>query len=665
MPAAPPASHRPRELSRLGKVVLLVLAAYAVAVILPDTLRPTALYRLAYYLEGVPEAVTTGRQTKARPVTVGWYPLGDPGFTANNNGRVTSVDYCDGDEPCDRPAAGKLHVGDRIDLQKTAISDRRAVNQLVFVAHDRPIVLQVARYANGTPPGTVTLIPSSEDLRFLDRASALDAWTLVLDQLAGLFFIGLAALCVWRHPTRLAWGLFLYSIWYNSGQYFVWYANLPAHALRWFDWLQALFSAAGLTGLLMFALHFPRDSVEGWRRRAEQWLFVPFAALAGLSLWSFRNFTQGVPTERAYDAYYGLTFVVYLAVFGVFIYTYYTELEARPRIRWVILGALSGLLCFLFADVYEATSMLQRLPVEIPAWILQILYAVNVLFPIAVVYAVMRHRVINVRLVLNRSFVVLTTLVIATFGLAGFDLAFHEQVARDAPWIAVVAAVIGGMLHERLRGVTDVVDWLFFHRWHVAERDLKKAAEGLAQVRVGQIAEIDHALVDLPAEELNLTSAALFLRQADGSFARVHATASWPTALLPVIPSDHPLLADLKDAPLRLSEAYWPEPSRLSHPFRTPVLAVPIASRGVLRRIALFGPHTSDEALDRDELNVIGRLANSAAYAYTALEAEALRAENERLAEQLREARASMAAQDGARGGATGPRPETGGIPGA
>jgi hypothetical protein len=73
----------------------------------------------------------------------------------------------------------------------------------------------------------------------------------------------------------------------------VWYANLPAEALRWFDWLQAVFSGAGLTGLVIFALHFPRDPVVGWRRRVEPWLFLPFAALTGLSLWSFRNFTAG------------------------------------------------------------------------------------------------------------------------------------------------------------------------------------------------------------------------------------------------------------------------------------------------------------------------------------------------------------------------------------
>ena len=427
------ASVPPRELSRAGKILLLLLVVYGVAVILPDTLRPTALYQLAYYLEGLPDAVTNSRP---HPTPVGWYPLGTLGFTADNDGNVTSVDDCGGTRPCPLPAWNTLQVGDRIDLARTAISDRRAVNQMVFVAHDRPVVLQVAAAPNGTPERSVSLVPAPEDLRFFDGASALEAWTLLLDQFGGLFFIALAALCVWRHPTRMAWGLFLYAMWYNSGQYFVWYANLPAGALRWFDWLQAVMSGAGLAGLLMFALHFPRDSVEGWRRRAEPWLVVPFVALTGLSLWSFRNFTAGIQTERIYDLYYYLTFAVYLAAFALFFQTYVTQPADRPRIRWVIVGALAGLLCFLFADVYEATSMLNWLPFSLPEWLLQVLYAVNVAFPLAVVYAIRRHRVINVRLVLNRSFVVLASLVLATLALAGFDLAFHAQVGKHAPWIA-------------------------------------------------------------------------------------------------------------------------------------------------------------------------------------------------------------------------------------
>jgi hypothetical protein len=49
--------------------------------------------------------------------------------------------------------------------------------------------------------------------------------------------------------------------------------------------------------------------------------------------------------------------------------------------------------------------------------------------------------------------------------------------------------------------------------------------------------------------------------------------------------------------------------------------------------------------LDRDEVNIIRRLARAAAFAYTALDAEALRAENRKLEEQLRQAQALMLAQ--------------------
>jgi len=633
----------PRELSRAGKIILLLLVAYGVAVILPDTLRPTALYQMAYYLEGLPEAVTNARPSAPHPTPVGWYPLGTLGFTANNDGTVTSVDDCGGTQPCDVPAWKKLQVGDRIDLKGTGISDRRAVNQMVFVAHDRPVVLQVAPTPNGAPARAITLIPSSEVLRFFTSSSSLEAWTLLLDQLGGLFFIGLAALCVWRHPTRMAWGLLLYAVWYNSGQYFVWYANLPVGALRWFDWLQAIASGAGLTGLLMFALHFPRDTVVGWRRRVEPWLFVPFLALTGLSLWSFRNFTAGIQTERAYDLYYYLTFAIYLAVFALFFHTYVTQPKDRPRIRWVIVGALSGLLCFLFADVYEATSMLNWLPFALPEWVLQALYAVNVAFPLTVVYAIRRHRVINVRLVLNRSFVVVASLVLATVALAGFDLAFHAQVGQNAPWIAGIAAIVGGMVHERLRGVEDVVDWLFFRRWYVAEHDLKNTAEELAQST--SVEEVNRALIDVPAAELNLTTAGLFERQADESFRRVHTTASWPDTFLPSIPAGDPLITLVKDVPLALPDRYWERQMPPSSPTLAPVLAVPVAIRGMLNRIAFFGPHTNDETFDRDELNIIRRVARAAAFAYTALDADALQVKNRKLEEQLREAQASMLAR--------------------
>ena len=130
---APSAPDRPRQLSGPGKILLLLLVVYAVGLILPDTLRPTALYRMAYYLAGF--------NPDAQSPSSGWYPLGIVCFTADNDGKVTSVDECG---PTQDPRQHQLEVGDQIDLSKTAITDRRAVIQGGgWVPHYRPVLLQI------------------------------------------------------------------------------------------------------------------------------------------------------------------------------------------------------------------------------------------------------------------------------------------------------------------------------------------------------------------------------------------------------------------------------------------------------------------------------------------------------------------------------------------
>ena len=81
-----------------------------------------------------------------------------------------------------------------------------------------------------------------------------------------------------------------------------------------------------------------------------------------------------------------------------------------------------------------------------------------------------------------------------------------------------------------------------------------------------------------------------------------------------------------------LSDRYWAKPAPPPYPVQMPVLALPIKIGRVLSRIALFGPHSSGETFDRDEINIIHRLARAAAVAYATLEAE----EVERLQAKIR-----------------------------
>ena len=83
------ALDHPRVLPAGLRVVLLILVAYAVAVILPDTLRPASLYQKAYPLVGLAGAVTGDRHKAGHREAPGWYPLGTLGFAADNDGIVT------------------------------------------------------------------------------------------------------------------------------------------------------------------------------------------------------------------------------------------------------------------------------------------------------------------------------------------------------------------------------------------------------------------------------------------------------------------------------------------------------------------------------------------------------------------------------------------------
>jgi hypothetical protein len=646
-----------RELSLRGKILLLLLVAYGMAVIVPDTLRP----------------VLTPDTLAAAPAFLHrWYPLGTLGFQADNDGTVTSVDLSpacrrwitripDGNqaEPVSEPAAQKvvrrgppcpawvagIREGDRIDLAGTELTHRRAVNGLVFVAPDRPVTLHISMgldidyaRATGSAARDVTLMPTPEQLTGPARL-----WLLAAQLSAMLVFIGFCAYLVWNHPTAETWGLFLYGAWFNSGQYFVWYANLPPAALAYFDCLQVFFQALGLTGLLVFALHFPRDSVEGWRRMCQAWLVVPFLALVGAGLWGFCNYFFGWQTEAAYRLYYYITYAVYLGIAFLFWHTYHTQPDERPRIRWVILGAAWGLLCFLIADTYEATSMIEMvnrvMPVTLPPLpqsVLDFLYLQNIAFPLAVFYAVRHHRVIKVRIAITRFAALMIALGVSFIVVGYVDLRLEHYIKERMPQYLSVFTLapvwlVLFLLRERLY---DLLDRVMFRTWHQAERKLEALADYLDERGPLNLDQINGALVEEPARALDLTSAALF-RRADGGAFEYELGVRWPDAILGTLRADDPLVTMLTDhEPRHLQDLDWdarPEAADIEKP----ALAVPIVVEGVVTRIVLFGPHTTGEDLDRDEVRVLRQLSRAAAAAYEHLISEALRHELEELRRRL------------------------------
>ena len=152
--------------------------------------------------------------------------------------------------------------------------------------------------ASGQQPGReVKLIAEPRP-----RTLALDAVTL-LDQIAGALVVLGAAYLVWIRSGAMTWAFFTYTIQFNPGQSFQFYAWLQQwpRALLAQDVSSCVLQAAGYTGLLLFALRAPVDRCEGrWRgiERAQPALAILFLAVALMSLGAL----FGYPTEFAMRA---------------------------------------------------------------------------------------------------------------------------------------------------------------------------------------------------------------------------------------------------------------------------------------------------------------------------------------------------------------------------
>ena len=82
-----------------------------------------------------------------------------------------------------------------------------------------------------------------------------------------------AAWLVWMRPGPMSWGFFLYIIWFNPGQAFLFYAWLqqwpPLLLLQ--NLAGSLAEAAGYAGFLIFALRVPDDRLDPGGGRWSVW----------------------------------------------------------------------------------------------------------------------------------------------------------------------------------------------------------------------------------------------------------------------------------------------------------------------------------------------------------------------------------------------------------
>lgn len=282
----------------------------------------------------------------------------------------------------------------------------------------------------------------------------LVAWSIVsaLVTAFGAVLIGLDG-----RPMTLGFGAFCI---FSTGPVFI--AQDHLHGLTA---IESVIATAAMTiaydlgaiGFALFALRFPDDRLVGRRARAASWLPGVAIAFVALGIVNAIRSAAGQPDLWGNAAEY----VLYVAVFVVSAISIYGIFRVssgaqRARMWWVVVGAAIGYAALLG---YNAGYFFHWPVLEYGAGICEIA------IPVMVGYAILRHRVLDIVIVVNRAAVygAITFVLLCAIALVHWFVGKELEKTHLELEFELTAALLLGVGLNRLHGIVDgVMERLFF-----------------------------------------------------------------------------------------------------------------------------------------------------------------------------------------------------------
>lgn len=539
----------------------------------------------------------------------------DNGYVVNvgirTDGTVRSVD--------DVSARGGLRLGDRLDPQTVSYGQWLHIVTGVPMAIGSRLPFTVDRDGH---PVHVTITA--------DHVTGWPShWVYLIKTCTQTIYLLVAGALVLLRPSRATWSFFALSFGYAEEVWQPWFWRLSVTSIPML-WWASLWKGVVLTpgALCVFAASFS-STISGafWRSVARAGIVLNVV----LTAWDGAFYVGALAGSSTIFlfAYLRPWSIATLIGLAMVVASYWSSgAEDRQRLKWVIFAFIVSYCERIFVNFTQESARVWPTSWSAAGFPPDVLAALNVLVPLSVAYAVLRHRVLDITFVFSRAlaFGIVTSLIIGTFAVIDLIVARALEQRQIAVEVEVVVALVFGFgLNGIHRQVDTVLDRLLFRSRHLAERAIERMAAGLPHVTSTRA--VDEALVEEPARTLNLHSAAVFIKEGPDRFAR-RAAVGWPDGSTASVDGDDSLVISLQGEleAMRMRDIHR---SRVVYPsgLAAPTIAVPMFVRHQLVGFSLYGAHVSGEDLDPDERRLLDRLAHAAAATYDHIDSESVRAQ--------------------------------------
>lgn len=521
-----------------------------------------------------------------------WRPAADFGLATDASLKVISTDSMWEGSPSAAADAG-MRIGDRLDPARVSFQERMYLQRVQLPPAGTSMRLDVLHNSSSR---TVKL----DAVQMRSRPQLVVFYVLVA--LVDFIFTVIGAVLVFYRRSLMTWGFFLGCIGLQQNSWFgmSWQSGMAAYLETNFSYIMY---GAGYAGLLIFAARVPDDRPTGTTYYV-QWLapvvFVLLTTGLTISGWPY-------PIRAQLLTLANLLTQLVVPLWVIIVATLLTRLvqergPQRARISWI-----TGGFVILFAARAAANS--STLPdALVNIW----LPALQIVMPLSVAYAIVRHHAFQAGVVANRALVYSLFLSALFCLIALSDWVVTQNVANSQMKIGLLVAVavaFGFFLPALHRQAVRLIDRVFFRQRYETTLALEKLQASIEAPGAPR-RPMDSVARDIAAA-LGVSSLAFFKRSADGGFIR-YADAGWEKrSRWHILPEDELFQSlDLSRLIVYLPQKLVQAPQFPSDS-RKPIVALAVSEKRKVEQLVLVGTMLRGDEVDHDSLRILASLARN------------------------------------------------------